>query len=105
MAATNKVPYFTKLDPALRDDLRQYKATQGVPEAEQIDRALRGWFNSRPDVTALIAREYRNQLDAMTALHDTVLGIMRAPWTIGKSGLNKAVFTTIVSLLDRKSVV
>ena len=37
----------------------------------------------------------------MTALHDTVLRIMRSPWTIGKSGLNKAVFTTIVSLLSK----
>lgn len=101
MTATAKVPYFTKLDPGLRHDLRQYKAAQGVPEAEQIDRALRGWFNSRPDVTAVIATEYRKQLDAMTALHDTVLGIMRSPWTIGKSGLNKAVFTTIVSLLSK----
>jgi hypothetical protein len=99
--ATAKVPYFTKLDSGLRDDLRQYKAAQGVPEAEQIDRALRAWFNSRRDLVANIGSEYRNQLDSMTALHDTVLGIMRSPWTIGKPGLNRAVFTTIVSLLSK----
>jgi uncharacterized protein DUF5677 len=97
----SKVPYFTKLDPALREDLRLYKAAQGVPEAEQIDRALRGWFNSRPDVTAAIASKYRNQLDAMAGLHDAVLGMMRSPWTIGKPGLNRIIFYTVIGLLTK----
>ena len=76
MTPASKVPYFTKLDPALREDLRLYKAAQAVPEAEQIDRALRGWFNSRPDVTAAIASKYRNQLDAMGGLYDAVFAIL-----------------------------
>lgn len=101
MTPSQKVPFFTKLDPALRDDLRRYKAAQGVPEAEQVDRALRGWFNSRPDITAAIANKYRNQLDAMTSLHDAVLGMMRAPWTIGKPGLNRTIFYTVVGLLTK----
>ncbi len=101
MPAATKVPYFTKLDPALREDLRAYKAAQGVPEAEQIDRALRGWFNSRPDITAAIANKYRNQLDLMTGLHDAVLGMMRTPWTIGKPGLNRIIFYTVIGLLTK----
>ena len=101
MAPSSKVPFFTKLDPALRDDLRRYKAAQGVPEAEQVDRALRGWFNSRPDITAAIANKYRNQLDAMTGLHDAVIGMMRAQWTIGKPGLNRTIFYTVVGLLTK----
>jgi hypothetical protein len=47
MAPRNKVPYFTKLDPELREALRRYKAAIGVPEAEQIDRALREWLGAR----------------------------------------------------------
>jgi hypothetical protein len=95
------VPYFTKLDPALREDLRAYKAAQGVPEAEPIDRALRGWLNGRPDITAAIANKYRNQLDAMTGLHDAVLGMMRSPWTIIKPGLNRIIFYTVIGLLTK----
>jgi hypothetical protein len=48
MAPRKKVPYFTKLDPELREALRRYKAAVGVPEAEQIDRALREWLRKRP---------------------------------------------------------
>jgi hypothetical protein len=29
--------------------LRRYKAAIGVPEAEQIDRALREWLGERPE--------------------------------------------------------
>ena len=47
MTPRNKVPYFTKLDPELREALRRYKADIGVPEAEQIDRALRAWLEDR----------------------------------------------------------
>lgn len=47
MMPRKKVPYFTKLDPELREALRRYKADVGVPEAEQIDRALRQWLAER----------------------------------------------------------
>jgi len=49
MTPGNKVPYFTKLDPELREAMRRYKDAVGVPEAQQIDRALRQWFESRPE--------------------------------------------------------
>jgi hypothetical protein len=49
MTPRKKVPYFTKLDPELREALRRYKAAVGVPEAEQIDRALREWLGERAD--------------------------------------------------------
>ena len=42
-----KVPFFTKLDPELREALRRYKADVGVPEAQQVDRALREWLTKR----------------------------------------------------------
>jgi hypothetical protein len=73
----------------------------GVAESEQIDRALRAWFNSRPDITEVIAHTYRTQLDAMTALHDTVVRIMRTPWTIGKPGLNRVIFYTVIGQLTK----
>ncbi len=101
MAPNAKVPFFTKLDPTLREDLRRYKAAQGVPEAEQVDRALRGWFNSRPDITGAIGSRYRNQLDAMTGLHDAVLGMMRAQWTLGKPDLNGTIIYTVIGLLTK----
>lgn len=47
MTPRKKVPFFTKLDPELREALRRYKADVGVPEAEQVDRALREWLNER----------------------------------------------------------
>jgi hypothetical protein len=49
MTGRNKVGYFTKLDPKLREALRRYKNAVGVPEAVQIDRALRDWLGKRPD--------------------------------------------------------
>ena len=49
MTPRKKVPYFTKLDPELREALRRYKAVVGVPEAEQIDRALREWLGERAE--------------------------------------------------------
>jgi len=47
MTPRKKVPFFTKLDPELREALRRYKTEVGVPEAEQIDRALREWLGER----------------------------------------------------------
>ena len=44
-----KVAYFTKLDPELREAMRRYKAAVGVPEAQQIERALREWLGERPE--------------------------------------------------------
>jgi hypothetical protein len=35
------------LDDDLRDGLKAVKARDGVPEAEQIRRALRGWLQER----------------------------------------------------------
>jgi hypothetical protein len=49
MTGRTKVGYFTKLDPELREALRRYKVAVGVPEAEQIDRALRVWLGERPE--------------------------------------------------------
>jgi hypothetical protein len=42
-----KVGYFTKLDPELREAMRRYKEAVGVPEAQQIARALREWLTER----------------------------------------------------------
>ena len=47
MTPRTKVPFFTKLDPELREALRRYKADVGVPEAQQVDRALREWLTKR----------------------------------------------------------
>ncbi len=47
MTPLKKVPFFTKLDPELREALRRYKADVGVPEAQQVDRALREWLIKR----------------------------------------------------------
>jgi hypothetical protein len=47
MTPRKKVPYFTKLDPALREVMRQYKEATGIPEAQQVDRALRAWLGER----------------------------------------------------------
>jgi hypothetical protein len=45
----NKVPYYTKLDPELRAAMARYKSAVGVPEAVQIDRALREWLGARSE--------------------------------------------------------
>ena len=47
--AQPKVGYFTKLDPELREAMRRYKEAVGVPEAQQIERALRDWLSARPE--------------------------------------------------------
>jgi hypothetical protein len=49
MTPRKKIGYFTKLDPELREAMRRYKEVVGVPEAQQIDRALREWLNERPE--------------------------------------------------------
>lgn len=54
-----KVPYYTKLDPELREAMRRYKAAVGVPEAQQVDRALREWLAERPEAWPLPARRTR----------------------------------------------
>ncbi len=46
-----KVGYFTKLDPELREQMRRYKEAVGVPEAQQIERALREWLSVRPEAS------------------------------------------------------
>ena len=51
--AQTKRPYFTKLDPALRAAMARYKEVVGVPEAQQIDRALREWLAERPEAWPL----------------------------------------------------
>ena len=56
MTPRKKVPFFTKLDPELREALRRYKADVGVPEAEQIDRALREWLVERGVIKPAPAR-------------------------------------------------
>jgi hypothetical protein len=50
--AQTKVGYFTKLDPELREAMRRYKEAVGVPEAQQIERALREWLRARPEAWA-----------------------------------------------------
>ncbi len=47
MAERKKVPFYTKIDPLLKEALRRYKLDVGVPEAQQIDRALREWLGAR----------------------------------------------------------
>jgi len=47
MTPAKKQPFFTKIDPKLREAMRRYKAEVGVPEAQQIDRALREWLVAR----------------------------------------------------------
>ena len=47
MNRRKKIGYYTKIDPALREAMRRYKADVGVPEAVQIDRALRAWLTER----------------------------------------------------------
>jgi hypothetical protein len=47
MKQRKKIGYYTKIDPALREAMRRYKTDVGVPEAVQIDRALRAWLTER----------------------------------------------------------
>jgi hypothetical protein len=49
----NKIPYFTKLARDVREAMRRYKDVVGVPEAVQIDRALREWLAERPEAWPL----------------------------------------------------
>jgi len=51
MKRQKKIGYFTKLDPELREMMRRFKADTGIPEAQQIDRALRQWLGRRPRVS------------------------------------------------------
>jgi len=45
----NKQPFYTKLSPDVRAAMQRYKAALGVPEAAQVDRALRQWLAARPE--------------------------------------------------------
>jgi hypothetical protein len=49
MTPRKKAPFFTKLDPELREAMRRYKEVVGVPEAQQVDRALREWLGERAE--------------------------------------------------------
>jgi hypothetical protein len=44
-----KIGWYTKLDPELREAMRRYKERVGVPEAQQVERALREWLGQRPE--------------------------------------------------------
>jgi hypothetical protein len=57
-----KVSYFTKLDPHLREQLRRYKAAIGVPEAQQIERALVEWFRTRPEAWPVESKPVRKRI-------------------------------------------
>jgi hypothetical protein len=51
-----KIPYFTKLSRDVREAMRRYKAVVGVPEAQQIDRALREWLDDKPEAWAPVPK-------------------------------------------------
>lgn len=54
------------------------------------------------EATAEIATKYRAQLDAMTALHDPAISLLKAgSWTIGKPGLDRVVVETMIGLLTK----
>lgn len=55
-----KIAYFTKLDRDLREAMRRYKEAVGVPEAQQIERALREWLGQRPEAWSLATPKVRN---------------------------------------------
>jgi hypothetical protein len=102
MASQKKVPYYTKLDPELRAAMARYKAAVGVPEAVQIERALRAWLTERPDVMSVIATKYRVQLDAMTDLHEAVVRVLgTSSGMISRPGINQLVATTMMVLLTK----
>jgi hypothetical protein len=49
-----------------------------------------------------IAKKYPNELSAMSALHESVVGMMTAgSWTIGKPGLDGIVVQTMMGLLTK----
>jgi hypothetical protein len=48
-----KVGFYTKLDPALRAAMRRFKEHTGVPEAQQVHRALTEWLGERADAGPL----------------------------------------------------
>jgi hypothetical protein len=51
-----KIALFTKIDPELRARMRRYKAVVGVPEAVQVDRAMREWLDRYESVTDAVPR-------------------------------------------------
>jgi|ERR1051326_1725190 hypothetical protein len=54
------------------------------------------------EVIADIANKYHKELNAMTELHNAVIGMMsQGSWTTGKRGLNRAVLETILGLLTK----
>ena len=54
------------------------------------------------DIFADIATSYRNELVAMTGLHDAVVSMMSAgSWTIRKRGLDRIVIETMAGLLTK----
>lgn len=57
----NKVAMYTRIDPELREAMQRYKAALGVPEAVQIDRALREWLAERPEAWPLPAAKAKRR--------------------------------------------
>lgn len=54
------------------------------------------------EVIADIAAKFRTELDAMTELHNAVIGMMsNGSWTYSKPGLNRHVVETILGLLTK----
>lgn len=54
------------------------------------------------EVTTEIATKYRDQLRAMTALHDAVISMLTVDsWKIGKPGLDRVVVETTLGLLTK----
>lgn len=54
------------------------------------------------EVTVEIENKYRAQLQAMTALHEAVIGMLTVgSWKIGKPGLNCVVVETMLGLLTK----
>jgi predicted DNA-binding protein len=43
----NKVMYSVRLDPELRNLLKMLRERDGIPESEQIRRALKAWFEQK----------------------------------------------------------
>lgn len=52
---------YTRIDPELREAMQRYKAALGVPEAVQIDRALREWLAERPEAWPLPAAKAKRR--------------------------------------------
>lgn len=54
------------------------------------------------EVTAEIATKYRAQLDAMAALHDATIGMLKVgAWKPSKPGLDRVVVETMIGLLTK----